>query len=226
MTDDLDELDIDEETKSAEPTWQERRWKEIRGWLGIAFIWFVAFAIWDDVKGWFSPAHPPPVAIEADGKDYIACNTPDIGRGIFQSTYYADFKDSNGSTVSLRGIGKLIVTNLPKMVDAPMPVFRSMPYPLPDANATDKDGKPYQEGLTYRWPDGSAAMFKNHEWVPVPGLPATTPNMEGQIITLKEDDYRVLVGGKAQVKNGKWVPVKVKNDVCDHDAEQSAGGGA
>jgi hypothetical protein len=214
MTD--DDLDEGEETKPAEqPTWQERRWKEIRGWLVVAFIWFVAFAIWDDVKGSFSPVHPPPVAIEADGKDYIACNTPDMGRGIFQSTYYADFKDSNGSTVSLRGIGKLIVTNLPKMVDAPMPVFRSTPSPLPDANATDKDGKPYQEGLTYRWPDGSGAVLKNHEWVSVPGLPA--PIVEGQVITLKEDDYRVLIGGKAQVKNGKWVPVRVPNDICSHE---------
>src|SRR5205807_1606529 len=105
------------------------RWKEIRGWGLAVFIGFLAFTAWDDVKGWFSPAHSAPVSIEADGKDYLACNAPDIGRGFFHSTYYADFKDASGSTVSLRGIDKLIITNLPQMVDAPMPIFRSMPYP-------------------------------------------------------------------------------------------------
>jgi hypothetical protein len=60
-------------------------------------------------------------------------------------------------------------------------------------------------------------MFKNHQWVAASGLPAITPNMEGQIVTLKEDEFRVLSGGKAQVKNGKWVPVKVKNTVCNPD---------
>jgi hypothetical protein len=151
---------------------------------------------------------------------YIACNTPDIGRGYFHNTYYADFQDSNGSTISLRGIDKLIVTNLPQMIDAPMPVFRSMPDPLPDANGTAKDGKPYQEGYTYTWPDGFAATFRNHQWVSVPGLPAITPNMEGQIVTYKEDEFRVLTDGKAKVKNGKWTPVKVKNTVCNPDKQE------
>jgi hypothetical protein len=205
------------EEETEQPTWQERRWKEIRGWLGVVFAWFIVFAVWDTIKGWISPAHPAPVSVEADGKSYLACNAPDIGRGYFHSTYYAHFKDNNGSTVSLLGIDKLIVVNLPKMVDSPMPVFRSMPYPLPDVNGMDKDGKPYQEGFIYTWGDGSAAMYKNHQWVSPPGLPNVTPNMEGQIVTMKEDEFRVLTGGKAQVKNGKWVPVKIKNTVCDSD---------
>jgi hypothetical protein len=201
-----------EETKH--PSWQEHRWKEIRGWLGAVFVWFLVLTVWDDIKEWISPVHPPPVSIEADGKNYLACNTPDIGRGYFHNNYYAEFKDNNGSTISLRGIDKLIVTNLPQMVDAPMPVFRSLPYPLPDVNATDKNGKPYQEGSTYAWPDGSAAMFNNHQWISVPGLPPITPTMEGQVVTYKEDEFRVLYGGKAQVKNGKWMPLKIKNTVC------------
>jgi hypothetical protein len=43
------------------------------------------------------------------------------------------------------------------------------------------------------------------------------PNVEGQIVTLKEDEFRVLSGGKAQVKNGKGAPVKVKNMICNPD---------
>jgi hypothetical protein len=48
----------------------------------------------DDIKGWFWPDHPAPVGIEADGKNYLDCNTPDIGRGLFQNTYHADFTDA------------------------------------------------------------------------------------------------------------------------------------
>ena len=218
MAEEDSDADEEEVRHQEEPTWQERRWKEIRGWLVFAFILgFIVFPVSDDIKDWLWPVHPAPVSIEADGKNYLACSSPDIGRGLFHTTYYVDFKDNNDSTVSLRGIDKLIVTNLPKMVDAPMPVFRSIPYPLPDVNATDKDGKPYQEGSIYTWTDGSAAMFKNHQWVSVPGLPSITPNMEGQVATLKEDEFRVLTGGKAQVKDGKWAPVKVKNTVCDAD---------
>lgn len=201
-------------------SWQERRWKEIRGLLGAVFAYFIIFSIGDDIKKWIWPEHPSPVAIEADGKSYIACSSPEFGRGSFQNTYYVDFKDNNDSPISLRGIDKLIITNLPRMVDAPLPVFRFLPSPLPDVNGMDKDGKPYQEGYTYSWLDGSAARFQNHQWLPVPGLPAITPGMEGQIVTYKEDEYRVLTGGKAQVKNGKWVPVKIKNTVCKPDNEE------
>jgi hypothetical protein len=217
------EEDEDAEDESApqpaQPTWQELRWKEVRGWLTWGFVGLLVYSgFWDDVKGWFWPDHPAPVGIEADGKNYLACNTPDIGRGLFQNTYHADFKDNNGSMISLRGVNKLIITNLPKMVDAPMPVFRLMPYPLPDVNGTDNAGKPYQEGSIYTWPDGSAAMFRNHQWIDAsPGLPDITPGMEGRIFTYKEDPYRVRTAGQAQVKNGKWVPVKVKNTVCNSD---------
>ena len=220
MTDEAeDEVEVDD-AEVKKPTWQELRWKEIRGWLGAAFIWFLIFALWDEVKGWIYPAHPAPVSIEADGKNYLACNTPDIGRGYFHSTYYADFKDNNGSTISLRGIDKIIITSLPQMVDAPMPAFRSLPYPLPDTNGLDNTGKPYQEGLLYTFPDGSAAIFRHQQWAEVPGLPDATPNLEGETVTLKEDPYRVLTGGKAQLKNGKWIPVKIKNTVCTPDADQ------
>ena len=220
-----DDIELEDEEEETEPiqreSWQERRWKEVRRWILEVRGWVVfALIFWfllRPLQNWFWPDHPAPVSIEADGKNYVSCNTPEIGRGYFHSTYYADFKDNNGSMVSLRGIDKLIVTNLPKMVDAPMPAFRSLPYPLPDVNGSDKNGKPYQEGFTYSWADGSAAMFKDHQWVSVPGLPPIAQDMEGKTITLKEDEFRVLTGGKAQVKNGKWVPAKIHNPVCDPD---------
>ena len=102
------------------------------------------------------PDHPAPAAIEADGKTYVACNTPDTGRGWFHSTYYADFKDNNGQTISLRGIEKLIVTNLPQKINAPMP-----------SNPVAVDGKTYREGAEYTWPDGSKARVENGKWAPV-----------------------------------------------------------
>jgi hypothetical protein len=113
------------------------------------------------------PDHPAPAAIEADGKTYVACSTPDTGRGWFHSTYYADFKDNNGQTISLRGIEKLAVTNLPTTIDAPMP-------------SNPVDGKAYREGAEYSWADGT----------------------------------------KAKVENGKWVPVKIKNTLCESDDDR------
>ena len=98
-------------TEEAEKvSWQERRWMEIRGWITFAFIiGLIVYPLGDTVKDWISPNHPAPVSIEADGKNYVACNTPDIGRGYFHGTYYADFKDNNSGVVSLRGIDQLIV---------------------------------------------------------------------------------------------------------------------
>jgi len=102
------------------------------------------------------PEHPAPAAIEADGKTYVACNTPDTGRGWFHSTYYADFKDNNGQTISLRGVEKLTITNLPQQIDAPMP-----------SNPVAVDGKTYREGAEYSWADGSKARVENSKWAPV-----------------------------------------------------------
>jgi hypothetical protein len=115
------------------------------------------------------PDHPAPAAIEADGKTYVACSTPDTGRGWFHSTYYADFKDNNGQTISLRGVEKLTITNLPQQMDAPMP-----------SNPVAVDGKTYREGEEYSWADGT----------------------------------------KARVENGKWTPVKIKNNVCESDDDR------
>jgi len=118
------------------------------------------------------PDHPAPAAIEADGKAYVACNTPETGRGWFHSTYYADFKDNNEQMISLRGIEHLTVTNLPQETDASMPTFGT-----DDMSNKDSDGNALVEGNIYKWDDGTEARWKN----------------------------------------GKWVPVKIKNRVCESD---------
>ena len=107
------------------------------------------------------PAHPAPVALEADGTMYIACSMPDTGRGFFHSTYYADVDDNNGQRISLRGIEKLIITNLPKEVDAPMPSS------LPAIGGKDIDGETIQEGHEYAWSDGNKAQLENGKWTPI-----------------------------------------------------------
>jgi hypothetical protein len=127
-------------------------------WLMLSHLYSCAF-----------PDHPAPAAIEADGKTYVACNAPDTGRGWFHSTYYADFKDNNGQTISLRGVEKLTITNLPQQIDAPMP-----------SNPVAVDGKTYREGKEYSWADGT----------------------------------------KARVENGRWAPVKIKNNVCESDDDR------
>jgi hypothetical protein len=37
--------------------------------VGVVLVWGLIFTGWDTVKGWFFPAHPAPVSIEAHGKD-------------------------------------------------------------------------------------------------------------------------------------------------------------
>jgi hypothetical protein len=128
-------------------------------WWTKAIPYFLGACLWLMLANLYScvfPDHPAPAAIEADGKTYIACNTPDTGRGWFHSTYYADFKDNNGQTISLRGIEKLIVTNLPQKINAPMP-----------SNPVAVDGKKYREGEEYTWADGTKARVESGKWAPV-----------------------------------------------------------
>jgi hypothetical protein len=142
-------------------------------WWTKAAPYFLGACLWLMLSHLYScvfPEHPAPAAIEADGKTYVACNTPDTGRGLFHSTYYADFKDNNGQTISLRGVEKLTITNLPQQMDAPMP-----------SNPVAVDGKKYREGAEYAWADGT----------------------------------------KAQVENGKWAAVKIKNNVCESDDDRT-----
>jgi hypothetical protein len=147
-------------------------WKSWKEFLGI----IVVLVVLGDLKGCIFPDHPAPVALEADGKSYIACNSPDISRGLFHlsSTYSVDFEDNNGSTVSLRGVEKLLITNLPQKIDAPFPSNPAPPV------GKDKNGKPYGDGDIYTWGDGTTA----------------------------------------QLKNGVWVPVKIKNRVCESDNDR------
>jgi hypothetical protein len=154
-------------------TWLE---KELRSWRNI-LVFVVILVFLSEIKGWIFPEHPAPVALEADGKSYVACNTPDIARGLFHlsSTYSVDFKDNNGSTISLRGVEKLLVTNLPKEVDAPMPASGAE-----NMSDRDSDGKPLVEGVIYTWDNGAEARWQN----------------------------------------GKWLPVKIKNRVCESDDDR------
>lgn len=154
-------------------TWLE---KELKSWRNIAYFVAILFVL-SDIKACIFPEHPAPVALEADGKSYVACNTPDISRGLFHlaSTYSVDFRDNNGSMISLRGVEKLLVTNLPKEEDAPMPTPGT-----DDMSEKDSDGKPLVEGQIYNWDDGTEARWKK----------------------------------------GKWVPVKIKNHVCESDEDR------
>jgi hypothetical protein len=156
----------------APQTWLE---KELKSWKSIIGV-VVVLVFLSDIRGYIFPDHPAPVALEADGKSYVACNTPDINRGLFHlsSTYSVDFEDNNGSTISLRGVEKLIVTNLPKEVDAPMPSGTD------NMSDKDSDGKPFVEGNIYNWDDGTEARWHG----------------------------------------GKWLPVKIKNSVCESDNDR------
>jgi hypothetical protein len=104
--------------------------------------------------------------ITADGQDYFTCRPyrlSDDG-GFSQTSYTISFKNSqdDDSGVSLRGVKKLTIQNLPEMVNLKMPSV--LPNIKTDRLAT---GEPYKEGVSYTWQDGSQASIANGEWVAV-----------------------------------------------------------
>lgn len=107
--------------------------------------------------------------IIADGQTYIACgsivwvNTESSGLVGGETSYLVSFVDQDGNSHSLRGIKKVSVVDLPKMVP------KAMPWSLPDTSGVDADGKPFQEGNVYTWADGAEAQFLNGKWVEVMG---------------------------------------------------------
>lgn len=100
-----------------------------------------------------------PKLILADGQNYIACkDTVWVGSDSpigGEATFKGSFTDAAGLYHVLRGIKKLEVSDIPKLVDAPMP--------MNPANTTS-DGKPVVEGMIYTWENGSQARFHNGKW--------------------------------------------------------------
>jgi hypothetical protein len=133
----------------------EKIWSDIKTFCVWVFAVAIFFSIGDDIKDWFFPKHPAPVHIEADGQEYIACDSPEFGASHAQGgKYYVEFKDINGSPVSLLGVNKLVVSNLPQMIDSTLPT-----NPTPDDH-----GKPYQVGVVYNFTDGAAAKYTANGW--------------------------------------------------------------
>ncbi len=100
-----------------------------------------------------------PRLILADGQTYLACkdsvwvdSETILGGG---TTFKISFTDANGLGHVLRGIKKLEVSDMPKLVDAPMPSNPGM---------LTSDGSPVVEGQSYTWGDGTQARFHNGKW--------------------------------------------------------------
>lgn len=105
-----------------------------------------------------------PQIIVADGESYIACH--DLiwmsDEGGSETTFKVTFTDAEGLEHLLKGIKKLSMSDMPKLIPAPMPSS------LPDAKTgIDLSGKPYTEGVTYTWADGTQAVLKKGVWNPV-----------------------------------------------------------
>lgn len=106
-----------------------------------------------------------PLFVEADGQSYLVCSgfvdisTPDDKDG----TYGLRFTDATGTSHDIRGVKRFHTSTMPKHIQE----WRDEPFPshLPNPKLeSDNEGKPYQDGYTYTWPDGSKAVFKNGKW--------------------------------------------------------------
>jgi hypothetical protein len=104
-----------------------------------------------------------PKVINADGETYLACrgqvSVNSEGGGLFGSAdiFKVSFTDVAGLSHTLRGIHKVQISDVPKMMDAPMPI---------NPGFLDRDGKPMTEGNTYTWTDGTQARYEHGQWVP------------------------------------------------------------
>jgi hypothetical protein len=101
-----------------------------------------------------------PKMILADGQTYFACKdlvwvAGDGGILAGGNTFRIRFSDAAGLDHMFRGIKTVEVSDMPKFVDAPMPVSPSM---------VTSDGEPVVEGRSYRWDNGSQARFRNGAW--------------------------------------------------------------
>lgn len=102
--------------------------------------------------------------IEADGNVHFACSgavwvSKDSHAMLAGSEVYkVSFTDAAGLSHMLRGVRKVSVSDVPPLIDAPLPVNPAL---------VDKDGNPYKEGLTYEWGNGVKATFRNGNWEPV-----------------------------------------------------------
>jgi hypothetical protein len=110
-----------------------------------------------------------PKIIEADGQTHIACQEGAVwvtseGGGLLggTSTFKVSYTDVEGLGYVLRGIKAVQVSDVPKLVDAPMPSGS----PDSPANFTS-EGTPVVEGQVYFWPDGTRARSHNGKWEPV-----------------------------------------------------------
>jgi hypothetical protein len=99
-----------------------------------------------------------PKAISADGVAYLACrgqvSVTIEGGGLLGGAdiYQISFIDAAGLFHNLRGIHKVEISDIPKLIDAPMPL---------NPGLVDSAGNPLIEGREYTWPDGSKALYKN-----------------------------------------------------------------
>lgn len=148
-------------------------------WAVIVVIAVIGLAIYGGTSLWQESSlfgSKLPHSLKADGELYISCKgRPTVKKegSIFASsdTFEVSFVDASGLTHTLNGVRKVETSELPAIVDAPMP------YPLPPAQGSDKSGTPLKEGNIYTWSDGAKARFKNQSWaaVKVPNTVCTVP---------------------------------------------------
>ena len=101
-----------------------------------------------------------PKLITADGQTYVACKDlvwVSSEGGILSSvaTFKVSFTDAAGLGHIFRGVKMLEVSDLPRLIDAAMPVSPSM---------LTSDGKPVIEGQVYYWPNGTRARLHYGAW--------------------------------------------------------------
>ncbi len=127
---------------------------------GVALLAVMGLALYGGYQVFLTVSADKNQLITADGETAIACTvsvSKESGGGWLGGTDTFDvrFLDASGLAHELRGVRKVTLTELPKMIDAPMPSNPSL---------IDGNGKPYLNGTVYRWTDGSQAKWQDGRW--------------------------------------------------------------
>jgi hypothetical protein len=91
-----------------------------------------------------------PKMIDADGSVSFACDGW-VWVSSESGTFKVSYPDQNRLDVTIRGVKKVSLTDLPTEVPA------RMPDPLPTLLGFYGDGTPFKEGYEIDWPNGTKA---------------------------------------------------------------------
>jgi len=166
----------------------------IWGWVIVIIVVLVIGAAFqggkDMLSGFFDGSKPQ--LVDVDGQTFVACGGVSVsadGGLLAGDTFQVQYKDNEGLSHTYRGVRKVRMDDIPKMVTASLPTSKAL---------KTSDSKPYEVGSVYTWPDGAKGKFTGYD-------------------VLTGDDKKPYLDsdGKPIPISANWEPVQEPNTACN-----------